>query len=228
MLKKFYLLFIFALLIFISACKGEPVSQPTTDPGQLETQVAEQVAATLTQIALNQPTVTMTSPPVVPATEIPSPTITPLPPTESLPILEPASPTPIPPSPTSTIPAPTVTIKPSSTATPLPFACQVVKQVPEDGKIFKPDTDFDAIWTVKNVGAALWEETDVDYRYKSGDKIHQIEIYDLSKSTKPGESVDLLVDMKAPDKEGKYKTTWVLGRGDHLICTLTLEINVKK
>lgn len=91
----------------------------------------------------------------------------------------------------------------------MPFACQKVKQSPDDGKTFKPGDNFDAVWTVKNVGSAVWADTDVDYRYKSGDKMHQIEIYDLPESIKPGESIELIVDMNAPDKEGEYKTTWI-------------------
>ena len=117
---------------------------------------------------------------------------------------------------------------PVPTATSEPFACQLVKQTPENGKTFEPNDNFDAVWTVKNVGSVVWTNTDVDYRYKSGDKIHENEIYDLSKSTKPGESIDLIVDMKTPDEEGKYKTTWALQRGSNVICTLTFEINVDK
>ena len=137
----------------------------------------------------------------------------------------------VPPSPTSLPPTNTVppaTLTPKPTATSVPLACQQVKQSPDDGKTFKPDDNFDAVWTVKNVGSAVWADTDVDYRYKSGDKFHKTEIYDLPETTKPGESVELLVEMNAPDKEGEYKTTWALQRGSNVICTLTLEINVDK
>jgi hypothetical protein len=121
-----------------------------------------------------------------------------------------------------------VTWTPKPTATPISFACKLVKQSPENGKTYKPNANFDAVWTVKNIGSETWTTTDVDYRYKSGDKIHEIEIYDLPKNIKPDESIDLVVDMKAPDEEGKYKTTWGLQRGSNVLCTLTLEINVDK
>jgi len=227
-MKKF-LIALFLLFLFTSACRGESTPQPTTDPGQAETQVAEQVAAQLTEIALSQPSAT-------PVLEVPSSTPTMEQPTE-LPTLTatsisveptatsmPPGPTPLPP--TNTVPP--ATLPPKPTATSIPLACQKVNQTPDDGKTFKPGDDFDAVWTVKNVGSALWADTDVDYRYKSGDKIHQAEIYDLPETTKPGESIDLIVEMEAPDKEGKYKTTWALQRGSNVICTMTLELNVKK
>jgi len=219
-----FLIVLFFLLIFASACKGETTPQPTEVPGQLETQVALEVAAQLTQIALDQPTATQTSAPALPATDLPAPTEAVSPPTET----PPASPTPSIPTLTNTPTVVTPTVRPSSTATAAPFACQITKQVPENGKTFKPDADFDAVWTVKNIGTAIWDENEVDYKYESGDKFHQNEIYDLQKSVKPGESIDLIVDMRAPDEEGDYDTTWVLRRGSHTLCTLKVEIEVKK
>lgn len=227
MSKKMFLIVLFLLLIFTSSCKGEATPQATEEPGRMETQVAKEVSAQLTQIVLSQPAATQTSVPVVPATDLPSPTNTSLPPAEFSHTPEPANPT-ITPNPTNTAAAVTPTQRPSSTPTPAPFACQVVKQDPENGEIFKPDADFDAVWTVKNTGTALWDSNEADYRYESGDEFHQIEGYDLPKNVKPGESIDLTVDMKAPDEEGKYKTTWILHRGNHLLCTLILEINVEK
>jgi hypothetical protein len=226
---KKILMVLFLLLVFASACSGGATPAPTNDPAQMETQVAEQVAVQLTEIALSQPSATpvLEIPTSIPTLEQPTalPTLTNTPmavePT-STPV--PASPTP--PPPTNTVPPVTRTPKP--TATSEPFVCQQVKQSPDNGKTYKPNANFDAVWTVKNVGTAVWTDTDVDYRYKSGDKIHEIEIYDLPKSVKPGESIDLTVDMKAPDEEGKYKTTWALQRGSNVICSLTLEINVDK
>lgn len=228
MIRKFYLPILFLLLIFASACKGEATPQPTTDPGQMETQVAEEVASQLTQIALSQPTATMPAPSTDPATEVPSPTATSLPPSEATATLAPASPTPLPPSPTNTAPASTTTVRPSPTNTPAPFDCQVVKQDPENGKTFKPNDNFDAVWTVKNIGTEIWDKNEVDYVFESGDEFYKIEGYDLSKNVEPGDSIDLGADMKAPDEEGEYETTWVLLRGSNLLCTLTLEINVQK
>ncbi len=213
------------LIISISACRGETLLQPTLDPGQLETQIAEQVSAQLTQIAIDQPTATL---PIVPPTEVPLPSNTALPPIEPTATLESASPTPVPPLPTNTLPAPTATYKPLPTATTPTFACQLTKQTPENGTTFKPGVDFDVVWTVKNVGADTWIESEFDLRFDSGDKLHQNELYDLPEDVKPGKSIDLVVDMKAPDKEDRYQTTWVLHRGQAFSCKLTLEINVQK
>ena len=229
MLKKTYLVVIL-LLILLSSCKEETVSTPTTIPGQMETQVAQEVAVQLTEIALSQPAPTNTIPPTaIPdqPTEFPTPTDTPAPMGVS-PTSEPASTTPVLPAPSNTASAPTATKQPLPTATTAPFACELVKQNPENGKTFKPGDDFDVVWTVKNTGSSKWDDNEVDYRYESGDKIHQKDGYDLPKIVKPGESIDLVVDVQAPDKEGKYKTTWVLNQGSHLICTLKIEIVVEK
>jgi len=227
--KKMYLIILLLLIAVISACKGEAVPSPTIDPGQMETQVAEQVAVQLTEIALSQPTATLV-PSEVPTIEPPSPTATLPQPTEAVQTSEPASPTSMPPDPTNTPNISTATKQPlpSATVTPLQFACLITKQKPEDGKVFGPGDNFDAVWTVKNTGAAVWDSNEVDYRYDSGDKLHQNAIYDLPETTKPGESIDLVVDMDAPDDEGKYDTTWILRRGSHLICTLEIEIQVEK
>ena len=55
MSTKKILTVLFLLLLFASACRGESTPQPTIDPGKVETQVAEQVAVQLTEIALSQP-----------------------------------------------------------------------------------------------------------------------------------------------------------------------------
>ncbi len=228
MSKRLFFLFAFlSLLALTGACKGRVTPPPTTDPGQVATQVAAEVAAQLTEIALSQPTATVPAAPIITETELPLPSATPLPPTESAPTAEAASPTPQPTA-THTAPPATATWMPTATPTTAPFACQITKQVPANGKNFEPGDDFDTTWTVKNTGASTWDSDEVDYRYDKGDKLHQTAIYDLPKTVKPGESVALVVDMTAPDEEGDYDTTWVLRRGGFLICTLTVEIEVKE
>jgi hypothetical protein len=227
MSKRIFLLAFFSLLVLTSACKGGLTTPPTTDPGQIATQVAAEVAAQLTEIALSQPSATVPAAPAITETELPLPSETPLPPTEAAPTAEAASATPQP-TPTHTVPPATSTWMPTATATTAPFACQITKQVPANGKSFEPGADFDTTWTVKNTGTATWDSNEVDYRYDKGDKLHQTGVYDLPKTVKPGESVALVVDMTAPDEQGEYDTTWVLRRGGLLLCTLTVEIEVKE
>ncbi len=227
MVKKISVFVFLLLAISISACKEEVPPQPTIDPGQMETQVAEEVSVQLTQIAISQPTETMSATPADPTIEVPAPTDTPQLPSDATATLVPASSTPIPPLPTNTSPAPTNTLKPLPTATTPAYACQMTKQTPTNGKTFKPGDNFDAVWTVKNIGTHIWEASEIDYKYESGDIFHQNEIYDLPKSVKSGESVDLIVDMEAPEKEGEYKTVWILYQGKTFRCNLSLEINVE-
>ncbi len=231
MYSRRLMLIVLALAVFVSGClnRTPQTPQPTAvSPEQIETQVAQQVAEQLTQVALSQP-----SPTPLPPTDTPLPTEAPLPTDTPLPTVDAGnqqpspSPTPVPPLPTNTPALPTATLKPLPTATPVPLACKVISQNPSNGKTLKPGKDFDVTWTVQNVGSASWDPDEADYRYTSGDKFYKYEVYDLPKRVRPGEKVDLVVDMRTPDKEGTYKTTWELIQGD-VICTFSVEINVKK
>ena len=73
-IKKLLVIMIL-LLIFTTACNSQDTPQPTIDPGQGETQVAEQVAAQLTEIALSQPSATpvLEEPSSTPTMEVPRP-----------------------------------------------------------------------------------------------------------------------------------------------------------
>jgi uncharacterized protein YgiM (DUF1202 family) len=108
------------------------------------------------------------------------------------------------------------------------YACQVTPKV-EDGKIVAPLTDFDARWTIKNTGSKTWTTSQVDYLFRAGVEMQKFhKIYDLPKELAPGESMDLIVDMVAPEKTGFYGTTWVVKLGSDTLCTLPLAIEVRK
>jgi uncharacterized protein YgiM (DUF1202 family) len=108
------------------------------------------------------------------------------------------------------------------------FACEVSPRV-EDGKIFAPKADFDARWTIKNTGTKTWDTSHVDYLFRAGVEMQKHnKLYDLPKNVAPGESLDLIVDMIAPEKLGPHGTTWVVKLGNDTICTLPLAIEVRK
>jgi uncharacterized protein YgiM (DUF1202 family) len=108
------------------------------------------------------------------------------------------------------------------------YACQVTPRV-EDGTVLKPKTDFDARWTIKNTGTTTWSMTAVDYLFRAGVQMQKYnKLYDLPRDVAPGESIDIIVDMVAPEKEGPHGTTWVVKRGSDTICTLPLAIEVRK
>ncbi len=123
----------------------------------------------------------------------------------------------------------------TNTPTPTPtlgsseeFSCRLVSVKPKNGASFAPGSDFDAIWTVKNIGSKSWKPAEVDYRYLSGTKMHASKLYDLNTTVRPDDTVEITVAMTAPDTTGSYSTTWALARGSVRFCELSLTINVKK
>lgn len=205
-------------LVLILACVpalGTPIV-PTVDPGAIGTFIAQTVNAASTQTALVVPSSTLT-PSITPTrnTETPSPTIT------ATVLLIPASPTPII-LPTFT----SVSIGGSGTSSDN-YACQVTRVTPPNGSSFNPRDDFDAFWTVKNIGKRNWDRSDVDYIYSTGAKIHKVSGYDLEDNVKVGNSIELGVDMQAPKDAGTYTTTWTMRIGERVFCPMRLTIVVK-
>jgi len=217
-------LLIAAALLLTGCAQLMPTPYPTMVPGAVDTFVAQTIAALPTRTASDTPTATLTptsSPTPTPAfTDTATPTETSLPPTATF-ILWP--------TPTFSpviLPSPIPTR--AATATPASYQCQLISQTPKNGTQFKPNADFDAIWKVKNTGAKKWDKSETDYAYLSGTKMHKQALYDLPVTVWPGETVQLIVDMTSPAKEGQYTTTWSLKRGNAVFCTFTLTINVAK
>lgn len=189
---------------------------PTVDSGAIGTFIAQTVNAASTQTAAVVPSSTLT-PSITPTrnTETPSPTVT------STVNLMPSSPTPII-LPTFT----SVSIGGSGTSSDN-YACQVTRVTPPNGSSFDPRDDFDAFWTVKNIGKRNWDRSDVDYVYSVGAKIHKVSGYDLEDNVKVGNSIELGVDMQAPKDAGTYTTTWTMRIGERTFCPMRLTIVVK-
>ena len=105
--------------------------------------------------------------------------------------------------------------------------CELIGQDPEDGTQLAPKTDFDAVWEVRNTGSASWDEDNIDFAYLSGRKMHKRAVYDLPGNVNKGESVNLVVDMVAPDEQGTYKVVWSLRRGGNDFCQVNMSIVVR-
>lgn len=194
----FFVLLLIVLMVGFSGCQSTPTPEPTVDPAVwTQTAVAAQTLEQGTQEALQtaqarlnvtpSPTLTSTPAPTRTATPTVTPTIT------------------LVPTRTST-PLPSATI----TNTPSPYTCRLVSQVPRDGSTIKPNTQFTVTWTVQNVGKVIWEDIGIDLVQLGGDKIAVQTIYDLPRTVKPGETVDLQVELKAPEATGYYRTDWKL------------------
>jgi hypothetical protein len=210
------LLICLTALAVIAACApfaGAPL--PTLDPNAINTFIAQTVEAASTQTAAAMPTSTPTATftPTPPNTDTPEPTPTPT----VIFIL--STPTPF--------VIPTFTGVSSGATSDRNFACQVVRVRPANGSRLSPRTDFDAFWTVRNIGKRDWDRNSVDYFYLSGDQFHKVSGYDMQKDVRVGETVEIGVDMEAPRDNGTYTTYWTLQVGGEQFCTMSLTIVVR-
>lgn len=190
-------------------------SVPTIDPGAASTFIAQTVVAASTRTAAAIPSLTPTAT-LTPTrnTETPEPSAT------ATVIFILSSPTPL------VIPTFTLANTGGGSSSDN-FACRITRVSPANGSRFNSRDDFDAIWTVTNIGQKNWDRNSVDYVFSSGDKLHKVSGYDLSKNVRVGDSLDLGVDMQAPKNSGTYTTTWTMRSGDKKFCTMVLTIVVK-
>jgi hypothetical protein len=153
------------------------------------------------------------------------------------------------PSPTNTpIPAPSSTQIPTSTNTPPPTATASQTQTPApthtptstpdpchwasflgditipDGTSFTPGTDFIKIWRIKNVGSCTWTP-DYDLVFVRGDRLDGLRTVPLPENVRPGESVDLSVELRAPQRVGDYRGFWMLRTPEGIEFGLGLAAN---
>jgi hypothetical protein len=190
-------------LLTLSACT---LLSPTPPPGKgadaIYTQAAQTVVVQLTQLAYgNTPTAGLESPtgPAVTATSTSSSATSPASTDTSLP-------------PTATpVPGTATPIPPSPTVTPVPcdWAQFVTDVTVPDGTILTPKSVFTKIWRLKNVGDCTWGR-DYDLVFVNGTDLKGPGVIGLPKTVKPGETVDLSIELIAPNQEGNYRGYWQL------------------
>ena len=78
-----------------------------------------------------------------------------------------------------------------------------------DGTNFPPGDNFTKVWRVKNVGSTTWT-TAYGFNFFGGDQMGGPDSTPLAGSVAPGQTVDLSVDLVAPDEEGEYIGYWML------------------
>ena len=220
--RKAKLLYLLTAIVFVLAC-GPAIATPipTADPNEINTIIALTANAALTQTSAARPTSTFT------------PTLTPTRPSPT------ASPTA-----TSTVifilSTPTMQVVPTFTfisntgggssgsgSSSANYACQILSVSPPNGSSMDENTDFDANWSVKNIGQKAWDRNSVDFVYFSGAKINKVAGYDLNSNVNSGSTTTLGADMVAPRDTGTYSTTWTLRVGDNDFCKMSLTIVVK-
>jgi Ig-like domain from next to BRCA1 gene len=183
-------LILVACSIILAACSALlPTPAPTQDSQKVLTDVAKTVNVELTRSSASTPSITPTPPP---SATPPLPTLT-----QTL-------------APSVTPPTATITTSPTRAAGP--NKAELVKQSIPDRSKFNPGALFSVTWTFKNIGQTTWT-AEFSARYWSDDRMDSPDINKFGKDVKPGESIDLTINFKAPTDLGVHKSTWWL-QGD--------------
>ena len=193
-----------ALVIFVLIIGGaclfiyfiRPAQQPTqSGPETFYTQAAQTVSAQFTLTAA-------AGSPVGPTAVPPS--------TTSLPTDMPTNTLTAPPPPTFTPVPPTATPLPP---TPTPIPCNWAKFIEDvtvkDGTVFPPNAELLKTWRLENIGSCTWSR---DYRlvFFDGERMDGPRVSQLEENVDPGETVDVSVELIAPEKGGRYRGYWML------------------
>ena len=109
---------------------------------------------------------------------------------------------------------------------PPEFACKLVKTTPLPGTRIAAGKNFNTIWQLTNQGASEWDGNSVDYQYAFGARLHTQPLYDRPFSVPPGNTVYLVVAMRAPARPGTYSSTWVMHVSTQFFCRLEMKIIV--
>ena len=133
---------------------------------------------------------------------------------QTVPTLAPQIPT-LAPAPTQTLPPyPTAVLPP--TATPLP--CNRALPVSEtyvDGTTFNINTNFNKSWRLRNGGTCTWN-TNYKIAFMSGSGMNGPASKNFTANVAPGETIDLILPLKAPGTVGSYTGYWGLYGDDNL------------
>jgi hypothetical protein len=79
----------------------------------------------------------------------------------------------------------------------------------DDGTVFPAAASFTKIWRVKNTGGCIWT-SNYALVYSIGDRLSGAQVVPFSGNVNPGQTVDISVDLTAPDQTGVYSEGWVI------------------
>ncbi|MDK2981137.1 MAG: hypothetical protein PWQ55_1484 [Chloroflexota bacterium] len=84
-----------------------------------------------------------------------------------------------------------------------------INETIRDYSVFYPNEPFTKIWRLKNIGHCTWT-TDYRLALQSGDAMGVRYDQYFDHEVKPGEYIDIAVDMRAPYPRGEYTSFWQL------------------
>lgn len=112
---------------------------------------------------------------------------------------------------------------PTRTLIPLKYTCTVINRKPKDKTTFNRNANFDIKWTIVNNGTRPWP-AGIDIKYVSGTQLTNVKRVEIPKALQPGDTYEIILDAKAPDKRGYHVMTWLV---DGPMCYAYTAINVK-
>ncbi|PWB77366.1 MAG: hypothetical protein C3F07_02270 [Anaerolineales bacterium] len=122
------------------------------------------------------------------------------------------------PSPTATLSISTPTPLAFETFTPVPplqpvVRCDAASFVSDvtypDGTVVSRGNTFTKTWRIKNTGTCTWTNS-YALVFVSGEKFGAKNAVSLQTSVEPGKTVDLSVQLTAPNQDGRYRGFWQL------------------
>ena len=78
-----------------------------------------------------------------------------------------------------------------------------------DGAFLLPGESFEKIWRLKNTGSCKWTE-DYELVFVEGDPLGEQRSLALAQEVLPGNTVELALDLYAPESTGSYMSFWML------------------
>lgn len=115
--------------------------------------------------------------------------------------------------PTQVVVNPTATViyTPLPSFTPVPMdQAGFVKDVSiPDNTVLAANTAFTKTWRLKNTGQTTWT-SDYEVVFSSGNAMGGSASIKLGSTVKPGETVDISLDLKSPSSSGKFTGEWML------------------
>lgn len=183
--RKFVAVFAITLsFVFLAACSSPtPTSAPTPDLDLVRTEAAATVFAQVTRDLALTPS----------PTPLPSPTLAPSPTLEPTEALGP------------TLEITTAVIAPTSGENRAEWVSQSIA----DDTVFAPGETFTMTWQLRNVGTSSWT-AGYRLRFYSGETFGAPAEILLGQIVLPGDTVEITIQMRAPNNAGTYRTDWVM------------------
>lgn len=181
---RFFLIWLVLSFLIVACSSSGDEASPTPEPETVLTAAAETAAAQMTELA--EPQATSTSTPgsgaTIPPATSEGPSMT-----EGSPIASTPEPTPI-----------------TGGVDQAEFWADVT--IP-DGTNFNPGDTFTKLWKLRNSGTNTWTR-EYSLGFFGGEKMSAPDAVPISVNVPPGETIDIAVDMAAPEAAGNYLGYW--------------------